>query len=69
LKFEKKSDLKMQFGGKKTNLETIGSPIIKKEFKYSNASPSFLLMYSQPPDYMIEFDNFASLALERFSGK
>ena len=60
----------MQFVGKKTNLEALsgGSPVVKKEFKLSNASPSFLLMYSQPPDYTIEFDNFASLALERFSG-
>ena len=58
----------MQFN-KKTNLEAISSPLIKKELKYSHASPSFLLMYSQPPDYTIEFDNFASLALERFSGK
>ncbi len=58
----------MLFGGKKsTNLESSNSPVVKKEFKI-NAAPSFLLMYSHAPDYTIEFDNFAALALERFSG-
>ena len=58
------------FGSRKTavNIDPTSSPVVKKEFKYNHNAPSFLLMYNNPPDYTIEFDNFASLALERFSG-
>lgn len=59
------------FGSRKTvvNIDTTTtlSPQVKKEFKFNQNASSFLLMYNNPPDYMIEFDNFASLALERFS--
>lgn len=61
------------FGSRKTvvNIDTTTtlSPQVKKEFKFNQNASSFLLMYNNPPDYMIEFDNFASLALERFSGE
>ena len=33
-----------------------------------NEESSFLNLYSYAPDYLIEFDNFTTLALERFSG-
>ena len=56
----------MNFGGaKKSTAATVSSSVtVKRECK--GASP--LLMYNQPPDGKIEFDEFATLALERFSG-
>lgn len=35
----------------------------------NNSKASFLNMYSAAPSYIIEFDNFTELALQRFSGK
>lgn len=38
-----------------------------KNIKREIISP--LLMYNNPPDGKIEFDEFATVALERFSGR
>ncbi len=55
----------MNFGGKKKLLDQTSGFTFKKELKHAT-SP--LLMYSQAPDGKIDFDEFATLALERFSG-
>ncbi len=53
----------MNFGKKKPeNIPSI--PGIKKEYKNVTSS---LIIYNQAPDGKIDFDEFASLALERFS--
>ncbi len=54
----------MNFGGKKKLLDHSTGFTFKKELK-NVTSP--LLMYSQAPDGKIDFDEFAMLALERFS--
>ena len=53
----------MNFTGKKKVLEQ-ATTTFKKEFK-NVVSP--LLIYNQAPDGKIDFDDFATLALERFS--
>ena len=53
----------MNFTGKKKVLEQ-ATTTFKKEFK-NVISP--LLIYNQAPDGKIDFDDFATLALERFS--
>jgi hypothetical protein len=56
---------------KNKNVENVSkkiesSPFISKLKKECSISP--LLMYSEPPDGTIEFEEFASLALNRFAG-
>lgn len=54
----------MNFGGKKKILDQTTGYTFKKEIK-NVTSP--LLIYNQAPDGKIDFDEFATLALERFS--
>ncbi len=57
----------MNFGAKKKALvDQTNTHVFKKEYK-NVISP--LLLYSNPPDGKIDFDEFATLALERFSSK
>ena len=56
----------MNFGGKKKVLDQTTGFTFKKELK-NVTSP--LLIYNQAPDGKLDFDEFATLALERFSGK
>lgn len=53
----------MNFGGKKKLLDQSTGITFKKEI----IGKSPLLIYDQAPDGKIDFDEFATLALERFS--
>lgn len=56
----------MNFGSKKKVYDQASGITFKKELK-NVQSP--LLIYNQAPDGKIDFDEFATLALERFSSE
>ena len=56
----------MNFGSKKKVYDQSSGITFKKELKNAQ-SP--LLIYNQAPDGKLDFDEFATLALERFAGE